>query len=343
MGSSAKRKREKKSDFAKPKLKVGKARPKNTNATDTSFAAKSIVLKQQILGDSVRDPKELFDHNLSILSSKNDTQRRDALQYLTTTIHGSGTGNNLPQPASAIVARAQSLILDGSAAVRSQLLKLLKVLSKHQIGSLDQVLLYARAGMTHLSTDIRLSSLDVMDWLLDSQGEAVMACPGGWIKTLQTFQNLLSWQSAARTNGVTKAPGQPSWSHSKTSSGLASPKLLVRQLTTLSHFLAVGLTKPAADPNAAAKRAAELFPLWHTDAHLLPKRSKSFGYLNLFGAPRDAESEAYEDADERVEVFNELELLATFRQGVTEAKKEGGEVGRAAAGVEKALRLAELG
>ena len=48
MGSSAKKKKEKKQDFQKAKLKVGKARPKNTNATDTSFSAKSIVLKSNI-------------------------------------------------------------------------------------------------------------------------------------------------------------------------------------------------------------------------------------------------------------------------------------------------------
>ena len=35
-----KHKNERKKDFQKEKLKVGKARPKNTNATDTSFAAK---------------------------------------------------------------------------------------------------------------------------------------------------------------------------------------------------------------------------------------------------------------------------------------------------------------
>jgi len=40
MGASSKRKKEKAKDFQKPKLKVGKARPKNTNATDTSFAVK---------------------------------------------------------------------------------------------------------------------------------------------------------------------------------------------------------------------------------------------------------------------------------------------------------------
>lgn len=40
MGSSAKRKKEKKKDFQKPKLKVGKTKPKADNFTDTSFKAK---------------------------------------------------------------------------------------------------------------------------------------------------------------------------------------------------------------------------------------------------------------------------------------------------------------
>ena len=40
MTSSAKKKRERKKDFQKPKLKVGKARPKAANQTDTSFRAK---------------------------------------------------------------------------------------------------------------------------------------------------------------------------------------------------------------------------------------------------------------------------------------------------------------
>lgn len=39
-GASAKRKKEKAKDFQKPKLKVGKAKPKASNATDTSFRAK---------------------------------------------------------------------------------------------------------------------------------------------------------------------------------------------------------------------------------------------------------------------------------------------------------------
>lgn len=40
MGSSDKKKKEKKKDFQKPKLKVGKAKPKSANFTDTSFRSK---------------------------------------------------------------------------------------------------------------------------------------------------------------------------------------------------------------------------------------------------------------------------------------------------------------
>jgi pre-rRNA-processing protein IPI1 len=40
MGKSAKAKKEKKKDFQKAKLKVGKTKPKASNATDTSFKAR---------------------------------------------------------------------------------------------------------------------------------------------------------------------------------------------------------------------------------------------------------------------------------------------------------------
>lgn len=336
MGSSAKKKKEKKKDFQKPKLKVGKARPKNTNATDTSFSAKSIVFKQQNLSETARDSTALFNHNLSLLGSKNDTQRRDSLAYLTTACSAQ---KPLPQPPSAILAKAQPLVLDGNSQVRQQLLKLLQCLPPDQLGPLDQLLLYIRAGMAHLSNDIRISALDVFDWIIETNGDAVVSCAGGWIKTLRTFQNLLSWHdtSSSTTNGK--------WSSTKSTTNLSSNKLLVHQLNTLSRFLTAGFARPSLDQEraAAASRAAEMFPLWHVDAHMLPTKSNPFGYLNLFGTARDVESEVYESAEERSEVFCELGLDRIFADGVMEAKKEGGEVGRAAALVDKALRLADVG
>ena len=118
---------------------------------------------------------------------------------------------------------------------------------------------------------------------------------------------------------------------------MGSSKLLVHQLTTLSHFLRVGLTRPSLnlEREKAARRAVELFPLWQLDSHMLPKKSNPFGYLNLFGTPRDVE--------ERAEVFCEINLSGIFRNGVREAKKEAGEVGRAAALVANALKLLDGG
>ena len=185
-----------------------------------------------------------------------------------------------------------------------------------------------------------MSALDVLDWLLDSLPEAVFSCAGGWVKTLRTFQNLLSWHDASSKNAIGT---NGKWSTSKPATSLGSNKLLVHQLASLAKLLTVGLTKPdlEAERAAAAKRAAEIFPLWHSDAHMLPNKSNPFGYLNLFGAPRDPESEMYEDPGDRTEVFHEL-FYDAFDKGVKEAKQAGGEVGRAAASVDKALRLAEV-
>lgn len=248
-----------------------------------------------------------------------------------------------PVSTSVVLAKAQPLVLDGTSGVRQQLLKLLKVLPASQLGPLDQSLLYTRAGMSHLSTDIRLSALDVLDWLLEISPEAVVSCAGGWIKTLKTFQNLLSWTGSQVTAAGITTTTNEKWSASKPATSLGSNKLLVHQLATLSTFLNAGLRRAAYDPNISSNKAAAVFPLWHTEAHLLPAKSNCFGYLNLFGAPRDLESDMYDDPEERIEVLTDSGLYDAFMVGVGEAKKEGGEVGRAAAGVVKALKLAEQG
>ncbi|KAK4635663.1 Pre-rRNA-processing protein IPI1 [Fulvia fulva] len=337
MGSSAKKKKEKKQDFQKPKLKVGKARPKNTNATDTSFSAKSIVLKQQNLSESGRNATDLFHHNLSLLSSKNDTQRRDALTNLIAAI--AANAGDLPQPTTVILSRVQPLILDGSSSVRQQLVKLFKVLPRADASAFESTLLYILAGMNHLSIDTRATALDVLEWMLETNGEGLVSIAGGWTKTLRNFQRQLGWDGD-QSKPTTTSNG--TWSTTKsTSNDLGSNKLLVHQLTTLSHLLTAGLKKAQPDPRAAAQQAAALFPLWQTDAHMISTRGDPLGYLNIFGAPRDVENEVYDDADERAEVFKDLAMNASFTEGVKEVKKVGGEVGRAAAAVDKALRLVD--
>jgi hypothetical protein len=68
MTKSNKHKNERKKDFQKEKLKVGKARPKNTNATDTSFAAKCMQqYLLQIFYDFTNDQQRSYSNNRVLL------------------------------------------------------------------------------------------------------------------------------------------------------------------------------------------------------------------------------------------------------------------------------------
>lgn len=69
---------------------------------------------------------------------------------------------------------------------------------------------------------------------------------------------------------------------------------------------------------------------------MIPKRSNAFAHLNLFAAPRDEEGEMYVEREERQRIFHRR-FYATVQSNVETARKEGGEAGRAAAGVGKAL------
>lgn len=181
--------------------------------------------------------------------------------------------------------------------------------------------------MTHLAADIRMTALDALDWLLQIGPQEVVSCSGGWLKTLNSFMSLLGWQTAEQTGkwSSTKGPAKPG----------ADSKLLVKQLNVLTRFLDAGFKDTRAGQSGPSE-AALVFPLSGCHASTLYTTSNPFRNLNLFGTPRDAESSIYDDSEARKRAFDETALRAVAR-GVSNAKKEGGEVGRAAAGLERAL------
>ena len=85
MTKSNKHKNERKKDFQKEKLKVGKARPKNTNATDTSFAARCMY------NLSVRTKEYLTDRLQQSFSNSKVSQKPAVkpVHSSTTTFHSS--------------------------------------------------------------------------------------------------------------------------------------------------------------------------------------------------------------------------------------------------------------
>jgi pre-rRNA-processing protein IPI1 len=74
-----------------------------------------------------------------------------------------------------------------------------------------------------------------------------------------------------------------------------------------------------------------------TKHHVISERSNAYAHLNLFGAARDEEAEMYEDREDRQRVFHERAEAAVVA-GVEQAIKGGGELGRAAAALRKAVK-----
>ncbi|EFW16351.1 rRNA processing protein [Coccidioides posadasii str. Silveira] len=334
MGSSQKRKREKKKDFQKPKLKVGKEKPKASNFTDTSFKSKSIVLNQQSLSTIAPSATAQFSHSLSLLNSKSDTQRKESLANLTTAIVSRPVNSPLPQPVSVMLPSLLPLILDGSNGVRSQLLKLLRALPGTDIeGHASLLLPYIRAGMTHLAAGIRLSAIDILSWLLSVAGQEVVSCAGGWVKTLNCFLSVLGWHTEESAK----------WSSNRASFGKAGSdgKPIATILQTFADFLRAGIcaldSTDGAEQEGDNNLSSVPFPLFHTSQHLLPTKSSAFAYLNLFGRPKDEEGEMYESREDRLRIFVER-FKQPVQRGIDTAKKDGGEIGRASASISKVLK-----
>ncbi|KAK4145336.1 Rix1 complex component [Dichotomopilus funicola] len=325
MGSSNKKKKEKKKDFQKAKLKVGKVKAKAANFTDTSFKAKSIVVNQQTLATDGQDPVEQFKQNLTLaVNAKSDNQRRDALAYVTNQLSAHPPNN--PVGTLGVLTKLLPLMSDSSASVRLQLLKLFRALPPTEVAPcVERVLMYVRGGMTHLSTDIRGDTLSIMEWLLDVAGDETVACPGGWLKTLNSFSSMLGWNP-----NVGAGISNQGWtSASKATLGTKrGPEAQARQIQVLTKFLQTGFRTEAPIPYHPTT-------YWN-NLYRLPSTPSPFAHLNLFGIPRDEDSEIYPDRIARQRVFD-TKWRAAITSGMESAKKEGGTVGRAAAALDRTL------
>ncbi|GJC82896.1 pre-rRNA-processing protein IPI1 [Colletotrichum liriopes] len=179
--------------------------------------------------------------------------------------------------------------------------------------------MYIRAGMTHLSADISNDSLSVLEWLLDVAEDETVSCPGGWVKTLNSFCALMGWTVKTST-GWSTAP--------KTGLRTKDAQSHARQIAVLARFLQAGLKPEVAAPSNPYARAENMYRV--------PRTPNPFAYLNLFGTRRDEEAEMYNDRESRQRVFHRR-FFDSFTRGVEQAKKEGGAIGRSAVQMDQAL------
>ncbi|KAI0138100.1 Rix1 complex component [Hypoxylon sp. NC0597] len=325
MGSSAKKKKEKKKDFQKPKLKVGKAKPKAANFTDTSFKSKAIVLQQQ-LAENAPDPTERFKHNLSLTSSRSDTQRRDALSYLTGQLSTNPPTN--PVGTSTLLQKLLPMMSDSSGPVRGQLLKLLRNLPADEVRPhVEKIMLYIRGTMTNISQEVKDDGLNYMEWLLDVAGEDVVSSAGCWVKPLRDFMSVLGWTVKVAPTTTTKSgwTSAPRTTFGAKKYGQSFP----RQMLVLSKFLEMGFKPGMPTPWTPND--------WFNNVGCVPRTPDPFGYLGLFKPPRDEDGEIYRNREDRQDIF-QRRFMAAVEDGLDMAKKEGGMAGRAAATLDQVLR-----
>ena len=208
--------------------------------------------------------------------------------------------------------------------MRTQLLRTFKALRRDEVyDQAHKLLLHARVGMTHLSAGIRDTSMDMLAWALRLFPEELVTDSGGWTKTLRLFAVMLSWRMEGSANG-------PTLRHVE---GNSRPALKI--LKTLELYLKAGL-EPLPIEEADENRARP-FPIADPyGQHRLPKRPNAFAYLGLFASHQSADDKVYMTREERQEVFGK-ELRDSFTTNLANEKREAGEIGRAAALVEKAI------
>lgn len=268
--------------------------------------------------------KQLHHYLEVASSSRSDTQRRDALSYLINQLTSQPVNAPLPVAPFFLVKKLVPLLLDGSDSVRSQLLKLLKLLPASElVHDAEPVLLYIRAGLTHLSARISTDTLAALEWLLEVAKGSAISCPGGWFKTVKCFLLMLGWSTTDKSLG---------WTRSNSSFG-ATGKSQGRQLLVFAQFLKAGLC----DDEQYAQHEDGSGPPLYREAYMIPTVPNPYAHLNLFGAPRDEESEMYIDKESRQRVFQN-HFRTAVEAGIDRVKKEAGEAGRSAAVLAKVVR-----
>lgn len=208
----------------------------------------------------------------------------------------------------------------------------------------DELLLHIRAGVNHLSGEMRNHSLEVLIWLLEKAGDQVVSSAGTWVKLLDNFMSLLGWQdpSLKSRRGWTSHRELSVQSESKS-------KATAKSLGALSHFVKAGIHRRD-DLYKESNINSSTFPLWDVEQHMLPKKPNAFARLNLFGngipnacaawtvsgSDCGSEDEMLHERSDRQLVFTKR-YQKSFCRELERAKKEGGEVGRAATGVAKII------
>ncbi|KAJ8101211.1 Rix1 complex component [Lipomyces tetrasporus] len=326
MGSQ-RRKKEKKKDFVKPKLKVGKTKPKPTSHTELGFKAKAIGLPEQSI-TKAHTPRETFNHYLSLARHHSHTARREALTYLQ---------SHLPEDVdSSLFTSISPLILDPTSTVRAAVLSLVRAIPTTSLAPhVHLISLYIHAGMTHLAPDVRADSSKVLLLLLKAEESDIpmQLVTRSWAKFLHCFGSLLGWDLATSpTSSSSTAPSAHTdgikWNKVGNATSIDGIANAAGHLEALSLFLRLGLS----DNLTRETQAQRQVPVYHADTgkHLIPRNTTApYARLGLFVEDKSGLLSTVwstEDTSARYQLLKPM--LSGILSGLDSGRRQGGEIGR---------------
>lgn len=333
MGSKKKR-AEKKKDFVKQKLKVGKTAAKPDNFTDTSFTARTISLPNQSISKKSSESPKLggdvdLSHHLSLTRHHSSTTRKEVLAYIE---------SHLPRNPSIykqIILMTVPLITDQSQSVRLALVSLLLACVKMQPGLLQlhirSIVLYIQSSMSHIQPDIRNTSTKFLKLMLENDAKTPLVNLY-FVKTLKCFFTLMAWNLTQDKKSVSLAIT------TSASIGGLTKKARVDHLKVLKIFLSEALIPPETTTSNDL-----LLTHPQSSSYLLPDVPQVFAPLKLFikttSTSNENNGDAYnlqdldnvttEDADTRRKIMVDV-FMAPMIKSLNSLVKEGGEVGKEA-------------
>ncbi|KAK9459815.1 uncharacterized protein V1516DRAFT_692142 [Lipomyces oligophaga] len=302
---SSRKKKERRKDFTKAKLKVGKIKPRSTSHTELGFRAKSVDIRTQSISKTFT-ARETFNHFLSLTAHSSSSTRKEAIQYLQSHL------SSLDNIDASVFNSIAPLILDSSAQVRASLLSLFRSIPDEAIfPHVHMISIFIRSSLTHIDSSIRTDAAKFLNQFLRAKDQRIpmQLVTRSWTDLLDCYSCLFQWDVASSDKQLPL----------KSRPGLVLTSLdrMVDHLDSLCQFLTLGLS---------SRQETDSNILFHLDTvKHLPSTSSTSPFVRL-GLNSIAASAVVEDLEVRYDILKPM--LGSLSRMLCSGRKEGGEVGR---------------
>ncbi|AMD19769.1 HCL382Wp [Eremothecium sinecaudum] len=271
----AKKKTLKQQDFVKKKLKVGKPKQQPSNATSTSFVAKTIHVPNQVKLRETNNLENDVLQRLSLCKHHSATTRKEILIYFQ---------NVIPQMIhsiliSRLLANCIPLICDEDKQVRNELLKLLEVVGEADSNvlrlHLRPLVLFISNSMTHIVPSIQRDSSRFLQCVITYSGDELVRL--FWIKSLKGLFNILGWSLTHPANSASSKTVSMGITSSNVVSISKNNKFKHQHLNALAQLIRAGLLDQQLDDESSQNTDSALY-----SKYLIPPRPQPYAYLKLF-------------------------------------------------------------